>query len=261
MEVEAALTVNEETRRTALRRLANRAHMRAESAARRSAAAKVQCHELRVRQDDLLARMNGGSPPHSGRMNGAWATVLALESLEQAAQAHLAAAKVHELAAEAHEHAAEMSRTAADGHRLLAQRHLNKIEECRWAAASARGRIFAARQLPGQPPAISMGDVLTGLNGRERWLADDSDPLVTEIVAKASVSRSVAQVPSMVGELTEREEEVLRYLPTMLTVGEIAAELYVSVNTVKAHVRSIYRKLGASRRREAVVRAREYHFL
>jgi LuxR family maltose regulon positive regulatory protein len=56
-------------------------------------------------------------------------------------------------------------------------------------------------------------------------------------------------------ELSEREMEVLRYLPTMLTASEIAAELYVSVNTIKAHTRSIYAKLGASRRQDAVVRA------
>jgi len=58
-------------------------------------------------------------------------------------------------------------------------------------------------------------------------------------------------------DLSEREIEVLSYLPTMLTVGEIAGELYISVNTVKAHMRSIYCKLGASRRREAVDQAYE----
>ena len=56
---------------------------------------------------------------------------------------------------------------------------------------------------------------------------------------------------------TERELEVLRYLPTTLTTSEIAAELNVSVNTIKAHTRSIYAKLGASRRRDAVVLASE----
>jgi orotate phosphoribosyltransferase-like protein len=54
---------------------------------------------------------------------------------------------------------------------------------------------------------------------------------------------------------------VLRYLPTMLTTGEIAVELHVSVNTIKTHTRSIYRKLGASRRQVAVVRAYEYGIL
>ena len=64
--------------------------------------------------------------------------------------------------------------------------------------------------------------------------------------------------PSPPGEdLTDREIEVLRYLPTMLTIGEIAAEMLVSVNTVKAHTRSIYRKLDVSRRRDAVFRAYE----
>jgi len=55
--------------------------------------------------------------------------------------------------------------------------------------------------------------------------------------------------------LTEREVDVLRYLSTMLTVDEIATELDLSVHTVKAHMKSIYRKLDASRRREAVDRA------
>jgi LuxR family transcriptional regulator, maltose regulon positive regulatory protein len=56
--------------------------------------------------------------------------------------------------------------------------------------------------------------------------------------------------------LTERELIVLKYLPTMLKAGEIGADLFVSVNTVKAHLRSIYRKFDVSNRREAVDRAR-----
>jgi LuxR family maltose regulon positive regulatory protein len=57
-------------------------------------------------------------------------------------------------------------------------------------------------------------------------------------------------------DLSHREVEVLGYLPTMLTAGEIADEMCISVNTVKAHVRSIYNKLGVSRRRAAVDLAR-----
>ncbi|MBB2941264.1 LuxR family maltose regulon positive regulatory protein [Actinoplanes lutulentus] len=61
--------------------------------------------------------------------------------------------------------------------------------------------------------------------------------------------------------LTEREIEVLQFLPSVLTASEIAVELAVSVNTIKAHLRSIYRKLGAARRREAVTRANNLNLL
>jgi LuxR family maltose regulon positive regulatory protein len=49
---------------------------------------------------------------------------------------------------------------------------------------------------------------------------------------------------------------VLRYLPTKLSAPEIASELYLSVNTVKTHMRHLYDKLGAHRRHEAVEHAR-----
>ncbi len=60
----------------------------------------------------------------------------------------------------------------------------------------------------------------------------------------------------LVEAVTEREGVVLRYLPTLLTTDDIAAELCVSRNTVKSQIRSIYRKLGVARRRDAVHRAR-----
>jgi LuxR family transcriptional regulator, maltose regulon positive regulatory protein len=56
--------------------------------------------------------------------------------------------------------------------------------------------------------------------------------------------------------LRDSELRVLRYLPSDLTAPEIAAELYVSTNTVKTHMRSLYAKLGTHRRHEAVERAR-----
>jgi LuxR family maltose regulon positive regulatory protein len=63
-------------------------------------------------------------------------------------------------------------------------------------------------------------------------------------------------VGQLLEPLSERESAVLSYLPTMLSNQEIAAELFVSVNTVKTHLRSIYRKLGTSNRRDAVAAAR-----
>jgi LuxR family maltose regulon positive regulatory protein len=58
-------------------------------------------------------------------------------------------------------------------------------------------------------------------------------------------------------ELTERELGVLRMLASSLTQREIASALYVSVNTLKTHTRTIYRKLDASSRVDAVARSRE----
>ena len=53
-------------------------------------------------------------------------------------------------------------------------------------------------------------------------------------------------------ELTERETDVLRLLQGSLNLNEIASQLYVSHNTVKTHTSSLYRKLGARSRAEAV---------
>ncbi len=61
----------------------------------------------------------------------------------------------------------------------------------------------------------------------------------------------------VVEPLSEREREVLRHVSGMLTTAEVACELYISVNTVKTHLRSIYRKLAATHRGEAVRRARQ----
>ena len=56
--------------------------------------------------------------------------------------------------------------------------------------------------------------------------------------------------------LSHAETRVLRYLPTKLSAPEIADQLYLSVNTVKTHMRHLYDKLGVHRRHEAVEQAR-----
>jgi LuxR family transcriptional regulator, maltose regulon positive regulatory protein len=61
--------------------------------------------------------------------------------------------------------------------------------------------------------------------------------------------------------LSERELAVLRFLPTMMSNAEIAAEMFVSVNTVKTHLKHVYRKLDVADRRECVKRARELRLL
>ena len=65
----------------------------------------------------------------------------------------------------------------------------------------------------------------------------------------------------IVEPLTGREREVLGHLPSHLTQREIAANMYVSLNTVKTHSKAVYRKLGAGSRAQAVQLARQHRLL
>jgi LuxR family maltose regulon positive regulatory protein len=73
--------------------------------------------------------------------------------------------------------------------------------------------------------------------------------------AAAVSSRDLAE------PLTQRELTVLRFLATSMSISEIASELFLSANTVKSHLAAIYRKLSATCRREAVLRARELELI
>jgi LuxR family maltose regulon positive regulatory protein len=77
------------------------------------------------------------------------------------------------------------------------------------------------------------------------------------VPVKASGSAPVL----MVEPLTERELEVLTHVSGMLNTAEVADEMYISVNTVKTHLRNIYRKLAAEHRNEAVRRARQLELI
>jgi LuxR family maltose regulon positive regulatory protein len=83
--------------------------------------------------------------------------------------------------------------------------------------------------------------------------------LIAEIL-NVLAGRTPGQQPTGPQRLREplsyAEGRVLRYLPTKLSAPEIADELYLSVNTVKTHMRHLYDKLGAHRRHEAVEQAR-----
>jgi LuxR family maltose regulon positive regulatory protein len=65
----------------------------------------------------------------------------------------------------------------------------------------------------------------------------------------------------IVEPLTEREVQVLQRLAQALSTKDIADSMYLSVNTVKTHLKSVYRKLGTSGRSAAARRARELNLL
>ena len=66
-----------------------------------------------------------------------------------------------------------------------------------------------------------------------------------------------AAVGGAAAGLSDRELEILQYLPTDLSSAEIADQLYISLNTLKTHLRTIYRKLEVGGRRQAIQRATE----
>jgi LuxR family maltose regulon positive regulatory protein len=81
------------------------------------------------------------------------------------------------------------------------------------------------------------------------------DPYLTQLIdhAERVVPTAAANGPgTMLEPLTTREREVLGYLPSHLTVPDIASRIYISPNTVKSHLKSIYRKMGAGSRGDAV---------
>ncbi len=92
-----------------------------------------------------------------------------------------------------------------------------------------------------------------------REIAPDS---ARRLLAAFPSARPGGAQPSAAKELlSDREVEVLRHIAAGLTNREIAARLYLSIYTVKAHARSIYDKLDAHSRTQAVARARELGIL
>jgi LuxR family maltose regulon positive regulatory protein len=136
----------------------------------------------------------------------------------------------------------ELARGRVSSARTAAERALRfaEVERLRRPVAEA------------QPAVRAFVAADAGLTARRQWLgpavlADGAEPDPAE--------------PVLVERLTDKEQEVLGYLSDLLSTEEIAQAMFVSVNTVKSHVRSILRKLSATRRNEAVRRARQLDLL
>ena len=78
-----------------------------------------------------------------------------------------------------------------------------------------------------------------------------------EVAAMLEDVRGLAMPVTETAQLSEREREIVRSLARDRTATEIADDLFISVNTVKSHLKSVYRKLGVGSRSEAMRRARE----
>jgi LuxR family maltose regulon positive regulatory protein len=110
----------------------------------------------------------------------------------------------------------------------------------------------------------NLGEEVHALLLRQRQRGTAHPQLLTELLDRPILSAAPSALPppvALAAPLTEREQAVLGFLDSDLSTRQIADELYVSVNTVRSQVRRIYRKLNASRRGDAVRRARHLRLL
>jgi LuxR family maltose regulon positive regulatory protein len=102
----------------------------------------------------------------------------------------------------------------------------------------------------------SEGAEVLGLVEKAAWRAPPSWMDRVRRVSNPGTGRREIAGRQSVDALTNRERDILRFLPSRLTLREIAGELYISVNTLKFHLKIIYRKLGVGSRAEAAEAAR-----
>lgn len=117
-----------------------------------------------------------------------------------------------------------------------------------------RALLFVSRTRMRTPftlvPAMTMQRMLS--RAADRSQPEHIHSVLDDLRAGLSGMSGISIAP-----LSDRELDVAQHLYLDKTLSEIAAELFISTNTVKTHVRSIYRKLAATNRKEAVRRVRE----
>ncbi|MFF4152451.1 LuxR C-terminal-related transcriptional regulator [Streptomyces sp. NPDC001651] len=122
-------------------------------------------------------------------------------------------------------------------------------------AAHTAGDTATARRLVAQAVAEARHE-------RLRRPFREAGPWIGPYLADApAMGPERGALPFPVEPLSGRERDVLLRLAQMMSTEDIAADLYVSVNTVKTHLKSVYRKLAVNRRNDAVRRARELDLL
>ena len=141
---------------------------------------------------------------------------------------------------------------------LVADRHRAEHD-----AVAALTRALSLAEPEGiRQPFFTLGEArLPVLLRRQQQFAPHPTPFASQLVADLASSASSPGPPLLTQPLTHRELTVLAELATMASNAEIAAGMFVSVNTVKAHARGVYRKLEVPNRRQAVLRARELGLL
>lgn len=133
---------------------------------------------------------------------------------------------------------------------LLAAALAHRAGDHELAAAELASALAEAEPRRALRPFVGAGAEVRALLTSQTGLPAPLHDFVTAVLGLVDAGDRGAAV------LTRREVRLLHELPTLATVEEIAASLYVSVNTVKTHLRHVYQKLGVRSRREAVDVAR-----
>jgi ATP/maltotriose-dependent transcriptional regulator MalT len=125
----------------------------------------------------------------------------------------------------------------------------NVVEQA--MALSPSDPLASAPRSPARSRAIEIPPLTT-------FGAQYGEPVIWEAQAHRTSPHgtTVLEGGEILEPLTAKEREVLQHLSELLTTQEIADAMFISVNTVRTHVRSILRKLAVSRRNEAVRRGR-----
>jgi LuxR family maltose regulon positive regulatory protein len=168
--------------------------------------------------------------------------------------------------------------------RVIAGAHLAEIDRLTGRTTDAEANSRAVLQLADEAGLsenaecsvahLTLGNALLDLGRRDEAtraiargteLAQRMHYVAREQQANAANARldQGARRPAaaLVEPITGRELSVLRLLPTSLTPREIAAELYLSLNTIKTHTRALYRKLGVQSRHAAIEEGRRRHLI
>jgi LuxR family maltose regulon positive regulatory protein len=134
------------------------------------------------------------------------------------------------------------------------QRQAEAVERLAACLALAEPEGYVRVFLDGGQPVRELLTAYLRMDGVER--KPYAQMLLSAFSPAGKARSSVSQPTEFVEALTEREIEVLRLMALGRTNQEIAETLIVARGTIKAHAASIYRKLDASNRTEAVARAR-----
>jgi LuxR family maltose regulon positive regulatory protein len=127
-------------------------------------------------------------------------------------------------------------------------------------AEDALGRALAIAEHDRLLLSFLVPPVLALLERHAAQLTPHAD-LIAEMFDLHAAASEVDRSDSLREPLTDAELRVLRLLPTDLTKREIGDQLYLSVHTIKTHIKHLYDKLDVHTRREAVDRARELGLL